>query len=239
MRVDGLRARKARRQAHLSQHRCHPALHSSRASSRPFRLGYSIRCCAGRSSAHSSVIPGLLRDCSRPGFHRERTSHELRFPGSLPPRTAAHFAFVRSVDVDEQTTRPSRTVDYSGASPDFIASNPLSTRLLIDSRLSVHFQGCQALQALASSDSPHALPGIYTLLLSARQRAYGRDPGHPSIPVPNSSTDVASMSCWALQASSSRMSHSGLKLETLATAIPFRVEAFHRASAPCQGCASS
>lgn len=73
------------------------------------------QCCAGRSFAHSSVIPGLLHPCGWPGLHSEQTAHTPWFPGSLPPRTAAHFVFVRSVELCEQTTCPSRTDSCSGA----------------------------------------------------------------------------------------------------------------------------
>lgn len=91
------------------------------------------------------------------------------------------FAFVRAVELDEQTTRPSRTALLSGASPDFLPPNPLSGAVLI-TVFSVHFQDCQALQALAGSCSPHALAGTDTLLLSARRSASGRDPGDAAFP---------------------------------------------------------
>lgn len=82
-----------------------------------------------------------------------------RFRGSLPPRTQAHFVFVRSVELNEQTTRPSRTVWCSGASPAFgVPQSPLRAGLLVHTSFSAHFQDCQALQALASSCSspcPH------------------------------------------------------------------------------------
>lgn len=124
------------------------------------------QCCAGRSFAHSSIIPGLLHPCGWPGLHSEQTSHTPWFPRSLPPRTAAHFVFVRSVELCEQTTCPSRTDSCSGAiSPFFPRSNPLSSGVLTNSCFSAHFQGCQALQALASSYSPHAFTGTYTLKL--------------------------------------------------------------------------
>ena len=48
----------------------------------PTRLRYS--CRAGRSSAHSGCIPGLLRDCSRPGLQCEQTSHAPRCFPRLP-----------------------------------------------------------------------------------------------------------------------------------------------------------
>ena len=51
-------------------------------------------------------------------------------------------------------------------------------------RDSAHFQGCQALEALSSSCSPHALAGTYTLALQARQDACGRDPAHVLFPCP-------------------------------------------------------
>lgn len=97
------------------------------------------------------------------------------------PRTAAHFVFVRIVELDEQTTSPSRHVLLSGASPDFTPPNPLSGKVLI-AAFSCHFQEFQALKALAGSYSPHALTGTYTLLLSARQTASRCDPGHRSLP---------------------------------------------------------
>jgi len=93
------------------------------------------QCCAGRSFAHSSFIPGLLHPCGRPGFHSEQTSHTPWFPGSLSPRTAAHFVFVRSVKLCEQTTRPSRTDSCSGASPYFPHPSPLSGGVLTNKLL--------------------------------------------------------------------------------------------------------
>lgn len=84
------------------------------------------RCCAGRSFAHSSFIPGLLHLCRWPGLHSEQTSHTPWFPGSLPPRTAAHFAFVRPVELCEQITRPSQTDSCSSASLSFNLPSPLS-----------------------------------------------------------------------------------------------------------------
>lgn len=44
---------------------------------------------------------------------------------------------------------------------------------------SVQFQEFQALQALAGSDSPNALAGIYTLLLQTMHQTSRRDPVHP------------------------------------------------------------
>lgn len=199
----------AHRQNPVRWARCHthpyadpvsPGAAFSRASSRPFRLG-----CSSAAPAARPHTPVSSRDCSAitrgPAVDVSGRLIHHGFRGRLSPRTKeAYFVFVRSVDVDEQTTRPSRTVDYSGASPGFIASNPLRPRLLLGSRSSVHFQGCQPLQGLASSDSPHALAGIYTLMLSTRQRAHGRDPGYPLFPRSTPRSTLVSISCWALQA---------------------------------------
>ena len=57
------------------------------------------------------------------------------FRGCQVPRTATHFAFVRTVGLVEQTTRPSRTVDCLGASPSFISPNPLRWKLLFHSQM--------------------------------------------------------------------------------------------------------
>lgn len=93
------------------------------------------------------------------------------------PRTAVHFVFVRFVELVEQTTSPSPHVPFSGASPDFAPPNPLSGVVLIMA-FSCDFQEFQALKALASSYSPHALAGNYTLLLQTRHQTSRRDPGH-------------------------------------------------------------
>ena len=84
------------------------------------------QCCAGRSVAHSSILPGLLHPCGWPGCHCEQLAHTPWFPGSLTPRTAAHFVFVRPVELCEQTTRPSRTDSCSSASLFFNLPSPLS-----------------------------------------------------------------------------------------------------------------
>ena len=131
---------------------------------------------------HAQVyISGLARHRCRPDLHCEQSSHRRWFPGLPSPRAAAYFAFVRFVELDEQTTSSSRTASLSGASPDFPPPNPLSGVVLI-MMYSVHFQKFQALQALAGSCSPHALAGTYTLVLQARRRTCGRDPGHPPLP---------------------------------------------------------
>ena len=131
---------------------------------------------------HAQVyISGLARHRCRPDLHCEQSSHRRWSPGLPSPRTAAYFAFVRFVELDEQTTSSSRTASLSGASPDFTPPNPLSGVVLI-MMFSIHFQKFQALQALAGSCSPHALAGTYTLALPARRRTCGCDPAHPPLP---------------------------------------------------------
>ena len=94
------------------------------------------------------------------------------------PRTAGRFVLVRYARLCEQTTSLSRTASLSGAFPDFTAPNPLSGWLLIVT-CSARFQEFQALRALAGSDSPYALAGIYTLLLQTTHWTSRRDPVHP------------------------------------------------------------
>ena len=110
------------------------------------------------------------RDCTHhywwPDLHRQQLSHTPSFPGSPSPRYPARFACLLSVEFVEQTTGPSRTVRLSGAFPDFPRANPLSRMVLI-AVFSVHFQDCQALQALTDSCSPHALMGTDSLTLTA------------------------------------------------------------------------
>lgn len=115
---------------------------------------------AGCSFAHSSLHSGTASTIAGgPAVNVSERPIRRRFRGSLPPRTQAHFVFVRSVELNEQTTRPSRTVWCSGASPAFgVPQSPLRAGLLVHTSFSAHFQDCQALQALASSCSspcPH------------------------------------------------------------------------------------
>lgn len=152
---------------HFSQARRQPGPRSSQS-----RYFPTDSVSAGRQDRfarpHAQVyISGLTRHCWRPDLHCKQSSYRPWFPRLPTPRTAAHFAFVSSVELDEQTTSPSRTATLSGASPDFPFPNPLSGMVLI-MLFSIHFREFQALRALAGSYSPNALAGNYTLLLSAR-----------------------------------------------------------------------
>lgn len=209
--------------------RCHPRSRSSHGLVTTFRLG-SPSHWGPAARLHAPVnISGLTRHRCRPDLHREQSSHGRWSPGLPSPRTAAHFAFVRPVELDEQTTSPSRTVPLSGASPDFPSPNPLSGRLLI-AVYSVHFQEFQALQALAGSCSPHALTRTYTLLLSARRKTSGRDPQSSSAPVPDSSAGSNRLRVWPC-----RLRPSELAFCRPRAALPVYVGAFRRASVPFQG----
>jgi hypothetical protein len=109
---------------------------------------------------------------------RQQSAYSPWFAGSQKsPARADHFVLVRYVRLYEQTTAPSRTVLFAGASPDFIRPTPLSIRLLI-TIFSVQFQEFQALQALGSSCSHNALAGNYTLLLQVTRETDRCDPGH-------------------------------------------------------------
>jgi hypothetical protein len=137
-----------------------------------------------------------------------------------------------------KTTRPSRTVWLFGRVSRFRSPEPIKRRTTTSephsrftSRDARHFRPYRVLTL------PHAVTGTYTLLLSARQNANGRDPGHFLFPCPTPrSTYVDLVSGPA--GFGLRTSHCGLGLNTLATAMPIRVEALRRASAPCQGAAS-
>jgi hypothetical protein len=162
----------------VSLPRGQPGWRSSRASSSPSnRLQH---CASPAARSHTQVshsgFASVIAD--GPAFNVSERPIRLGFRGSLPPRTVAHFVFVRSVELVEQTTRPSRTRVVFRRISCFHPQSPLRAGVIFHTTFSVHFQGCQALQALASSDSPHALTGIYTLLLSTRHDACGRDPVH-------------------------------------------------------------
>ena len=134
----------AAKRAQSPPFRCHPERHSSQASSDlPTRLQLLLRRPLNRRLRLSS------RDCIHhhwwPDLHRQQLSHTPSFPGSPSPRSPARFACLRSVEFVEQTTGLSRTVRFSGASPDFPRANPLSHVVLIIV-FSVHFQDCQALR---------------------------------------------------------------------------------------------
>lgn len=160
---------------------------SSRAPTRPSFITVSLLTSRlgplprGNDRSLDRTLRFTSRDCSAiaggPTFNASSRPIALGFRGSQSPRTADHFVFVSSVELDGQTTSPSRAAPLSGAYPDFPFPNPLSGMVLIV-MLSAHFQDFQALRALAGSYLPNALTGTYTLLLSARRSACRRDPAH-------------------------------------------------------------
>lgn len=136
------------------------------ASSRPSDSATASAAPAAQPQAQVSSSRYCIHHHWCPDLHRQQLSHTPSFPGSPSPRSPARFACLLSVEFVEQTTGPSRTVRLSGAFPDFPRANPLSRMVLI-AVFSVHFQDCQALQALTDSCSPHALMGTDSLTLTA------------------------------------------------------------------------
>lgn len=114
-----------RNQAHLlPQPWFHPGLRSSRVSSRPSdRLSIAL---VRRSFAHSGLHSGIASTIAgRPAVNVSERLIRLGFRGSLLPRTAAHFVFLRSVELVSRPLVPRETVWYSGASPDFRPAEPI------------------------------------------------------------------------------------------------------------------
>lgn len=123
----------------------HPGRRSSRASSRPSdRLSIAL---VRRSFAHSGLHSGIASTIAgRPAVNVSERLIRLGFRGSLLPRTAAHFVFLRSVELMSRSLVPRETVWYSGASPDFRPAEPikvgrtLRTNLLsLTSRIARHY----------------------------------------------------------------------------------------------------
>ena len=106
--IDGFRIRSARYRARQFAVPIPPGRRFSRVSSRSFRLGSGIR--AGPAARPHTQVAS--RDCSAiargPAFSvSRRLMRRDAFRGCQVPRTATHFAFVRTVELVEQTTRPS------------------------------------------------------------------------------------------------------------------------------------
>jgi hypothetical protein len=140
---------------------------------------------ARRSSARSSSSRDCFRHRWRPGFQHERTSYTPWSPGSLPPRSAAHFAFVRPVELVSRPLVPRDTVQPSGASPVFGPQNPLRAGLLsIAGSFSVTSRIARHLKALASScSSPCGHPQLHAFALDDMDRS-GLRSRHRPLPCP-------------------------------------------------------
>ena len=149
----------------VSSHRCHPARRSS--------SGLVVALPTRHSSAAPAArlhTPVSSRDCTTlaggPAFTVSKRLIRLGFRGRYLPGPRRISS---SLDQSSFASRPLAPREPTAVPAPFVPffphPNPLSSGVLTNSCFSAHFQGCQALQALASSYSPHAFTGNYTLKL--------------------------------------------------------------------------